>query len=94
MLFLSACQTALGDERAALGLGGLAVRTGVRSAIATLWPVDDRASSEIVTQFCVNLKAGDSKAEALRNAREKLMRDPDYRHPAYWAPFLLIGSRL
>ncbi|RLC08366.1 MAG: hypothetical protein DRI57_24150 [Deltaproteobacteria bacterium] len=94
ILFLSACQTALGDERAALGLGGLAVRTGVRSAIATLWPVDDRATSEIVTRFCVNLKAGSSKAEALQNARKKLMDTPGYSHPAYWAPFLLIGSRL
>lgn len=92
LLFLSACQTALGNERAALGLGGIAVRTGVRSAIATLWSVDDKATYQMVTAFCRETETGISKARALQNAQKTLIDGPVYSHPIYWAPFLLIGS--
>ncbi|MCP4106735.1 MAG: CHAT domain-containing protein [Desulfobacteraceae bacterium] len=95
LLTLSACQTALGDERAALGLAGIAVRAGVRSAIATLWFVDDKATYLAVSEFYKHLKTpGVSKAKALQAAQKKLIAQSDYRHPAYWAPFLLIGNWL
>jgi CHAT domain-containing protein len=51
MLALSACQTAAGDDRAALGLGGIAVKAGARSAFATLWCVNDQASTTLVGDF-------------------------------------------
>jgi CHAT domain-containing protein/tetratricopeptide (TPR) repeat protein len=95
LLALSACQTASGDDRAALGLGGVAVKAGARSALATLWSVSDRASTILVSAFYERLqKDGMSKAQALRAAQQVLLADKRYRHPAYWAPFLLIGNWL
>ena len=93
LLTLSACRTAAGDDRAALGLAGVAVKAGARSALATLWYVNDDASSALVTQFYRALSAGaPGKAHALRLAQEGLRADLRYRHPGYWAPFLLIGD--
>ncbi len=93
LLTLSACQTAAGDERAALGLGGVAVRAGARGALASLWYVNDQATSELVMEFYHQLQNNHAtKAEALRRAQRELIADPLFKHPAYWAPFLLIGN--
>jgi len=95
LLFLSACQTAAGDERAALGLAGVAVKAGVRSALATLWHINDQASSLLVGEFYRQVgQPGVSKAEALRRAQMKMLTDLRYRHPGYWSPFLVIGNWL
>jgi hypothetical protein len=56
MLTLSACETAIGNDRAALGLAGVAVRAGARSALATLWHVNDPASQELILEFYRNLR--------------------------------------
>ncbi len=93
LLTLSACQTALGDERAAPGLGGAAVKAGVGSVLATLWYVNDESTSLAVREFYRQLKIpGISKAKALQNAQKKLIEKDRYWHPVYWAPFLLIGN--
>ncbi len=93
LLTLSACRTAAGDDRAALGLAGVAVKAGARSALATLWYVNDDASSLLVAEFYRALSTGaPGKAHALRAAQEWLRADARYRHPGYWAPFLLIGN--
>ncbi len=95
LLTLSACQTALGDDRAALGLAGVAVKSGARSALATLWNVSDKATSLLVTEFYRQLTdLSLSKAEALRRAQLKLVNDTRFQHPAFWSPFLLIGNWL
>jgi CHAT domain-containing protein len=96
MLTLSACETAAGDDRAALGLAGIAVKAGARSAFATLWCVNDEASSMLVGDFYANLhgNAGISKARALQLSQVKLLTDPRYGHPCYWAPYLIIGNWL
>ena len=95
LLTLSACQTAVGDDKAALGLGGVAVKAGARSALATLWYINDQASSQLITEFYTNLKDSDvSKASALRDAQLVMINDPRFSHPSYWAPFLLIGNWL
>lgn len=95
LLTLSACRTAAGDDRAALGLAGVGVKAGARSALATLWTINDEASTVLVTEFYRGLKeAGLSKAEALRAAQLGLLGDRRYRHPGYWSPFLLIGNWL
>ncbi|OQW94216.1 MAG: hypothetical protein BWK79_07040 [Beggiatoa sp. IS2] len=95
LLALSACQTAVGDERAALGLAGVAIKAGARSALATLWFVNDEATSELVTEFYRQLRDTPvSKAQALQTAQVKLLKQQIFRHPAYWAPFLLIGNWL
>jgi len=95
LLTLSACQTAVGDERAALGLAGVAIKAGARSALASLWFVDDEATSQLIAEFYQQLQnPALSKAQALQNAQKKLAKKRKFRHPAYWAPFLLIGNWL
>ncbi len=95
LLTLSACETAAGDDRAALGLAGVAIKAGARSAVASLWLVNDQATAILIGDFYHHLRQGGlDKALALRRAQMDLMKDPRYRHPAYWAPFLLIGNWL
>lgn len=95
LLTLSACETAAGDEQSALGLAGVAVKAGARSALATLWFINDQASSILIKDFYVRLKESSlSKAQALRDAQLALLDHPIYRHPSYWAPFLLINNWL
>ncbi|RMH77912.1 MAG: CHAT domain-containing protein [Cyanobacteria bacterium J007] len=91
LLVLSACQTAFGDDRAALGLAGVAVRSGARSTLATLWSVQDRSTAELMAQFYRLLKEGFTKGEALRQAQLFLLKQEQYRHPYYWSPFVLVG---
>ena len=95
LLTLSACRTAAGDDRAAMGLAGVAIKAGARSALATLWFINDSASSTLVIRFYRELKnPAISKAKALRLAQLSLIGDRRYRHPGYWSPFLLIGNWL
>ena len=98
LLVLSACNTAQGDDEAILGLAGVAVRAGARSTIATLWGANDEATANLMGKFYQNLAADTqiSKARALRQAQLELLVEEDslYRHPYYWAPFVLIGNWL
>jgi CHAT domain-containing protein len=95
LLVLSACETAEGDKRAALGLAGIAVQAGARSTLASLWSLDDQSGAVFVGQFYRELAKGNvSKAEALRQAQLTLLRDPNFRHPRYWAPYVLLGNWL
>ena len=96
LLALSACQTAAGDDRAALGLAGVAVKAGARSAFATLWFVNDESTASLVQEFYAQLRGAKTttKAEALQQAQRKLLRDPRYQHPCYWAAYLIIGNWL
>ena len=95
LLTLSACETAAGDERAALGLAGLAIRSGARSALASLWKVNDQAAAELIGEFYRQLALPESsRARALQAAQLKVLRQAGYQHPGYWSPFLLIGSWL
>lgn len=95
LLTLSACQTAVGDDRAALGLAGVAIKAGARSALATLWFINDEASAALVSEFYRQLRdPAVSKAAALQRAQMKLIGDRVYDHPAYWSPFLLLNNWL
>jgi CHAT domain-containing protein len=94
LLVLSACQTAAGDDRAALGLAGVALRSGARSALATLWSVNDAAAAELIERFYAELASGASRAKALQRAQLQLLSQRALSHPAYWSPFLLISSWL
>ncbi len=93
LLTLSACQTALGDERAAMGLAGVAVKAGVKSAVATLWYVDDESASYAIRHFYQQLrKEGLSKVKAMQAVQKKMIAGHRYGHPVYWSPFLVIGN--
>lgn len=95
LLTLSACETAAGDDRAALGLSGIAIKAGARSALGTLWRVNDQAAAELVIEFYRLLRDPEiSRAVALQRAQQALMEDPRYWHPGYWSAFLLISSWL
>jgi CHAT domain-containing protein len=95
LLTLSACETAVGDDRAALGLAGVAVKAGAKSALATLWSIHDEATSVLVEEFYRQLQNPTvSKAKALQRAQLKLANSAAYRHPAYWSAFILINNWL
>ncbi|MUL34926.1 CHAT domain-containing protein [Gloeocapsopsis dulcis] len=96
LLTLTACQTAIGDDRAALGLAGVAVQAGAKSALASLWSIEDAATAQVAAQFYESLKDSRmNKAQALQKAQLSLIEQGDrYTHPAYWAPFILIGNWL
>ncbi|MFN6558732.1 MAG: CHAT domain-containing protein [Nostoc sp. ChiSLP01] len=95
LLVLSACETATGDKRAALGLAGVAVRSGARTTLASLWQVDDKSTAMLMSEFYRQLKnnPGLSKSEALRRAQEFIFQNYQ-EHPFYWAPYILVGNWL
>ncbi|MDX2099969.1 MAG: CHAT domain-containing protein, partial [Leptolyngbyaceae cyanobacterium bins.59] len=74
LLVLSACRTALGDEQAEFGFGGLAVQAGVRSALASLWYVSDTGTLGLMTEFYSQLRLQATKAGALRAAQIAMIR--------------------
>jgi CHAT domain-containing protein len=93
LLTLSACETAVGDDEAALGLAGVAIRAGARSALATLWTVNDVAAGQLIAEFYERLaEPGTSRATALQQAQLALLAAYPTRHPGFWAPFLLISN--
>ena len=97
LMVLSACQTATGDERAALGMAGMAVRSGARSTVATLWSVKDESTTRLIDEFYQQLiqpQSINNKAEALRKAQIALIKSQDFNHPFYWSPFVLVGNWL
>jgi len=95
LLILSACQTATGDDRAALGLAGIAVRSGARSTLASLWYISDEATSVLMGKLYESLSQQNmTKAEAVRQAQLALLNNPQYANPYYWAPFVLVGNWL
>jgi CHAT domain-containing protein len=95
LVTLSACETALGKEAGGEGLIGLTRAfqyAGARAVLASLWSVGDASTAELMKQFYSHLRAGQSKASALRQAQVDLMRDPATRHPFHWAAFELVGD--
>ncbi|NEO83035.1 MAG: CHAT domain-containing protein [Spirulina sp. SIO3F2] len=93
LLVLSACDTATGDDRATLGLAGLAVKSGVRSTVATLWPIKDQVAAQLMIDFYEQLLTpGVTRAEALRQAQLRLLAQPDYQDPFFWSPYILVGN--
>ncbi len=95
LLVLSACETASGDKKAALGLAGVAIQAGARSTVASLWALNDASTAQLMGQFYKQLtKSYLSKAEALRNAQLSLLQQEEYQVPYFWAPYVLIGNWL
>lgn len=97
LLTLTACETAVGNNRSALGLAGVAIQAGAKSAIASLWAINDAATAQFASDFYAQLLSDSkSKAEALQAAQLKFINEEGSRnkHPAYWSPFVLIGNWL
>ncbi len=74
LLVLSACRTAVGDINSELGFAGLAIATGVKSAVGSLWLVNDEATLGLMTEFYSYLGNVNIKAEALREAQLAMLR--------------------
>ncbi|NEO50913.1 MAG: CHAT domain-containing protein, partial [Moorea sp. SIO4A3] len=97
LLVMSACQTAAGDNRATLGLAGFALRSGAHSTLGSLWSVSDESTTNLMKEFyqgLIQTKPSMTKAEALQQAQLKLRQDPLYKHPYFWASFVLVGNWL
>jgi CHAT domain-containing protein/Tfp pilus assembly protein PilF len=94
MVVLSACNTAVPDEKVAGWPNSPATAfldVGVPTVIASLWPVDDAATSELIASFYRNLRTMDT-AEALRQAQLALRANPRYAHPYFWGAWVLVGD--
>jgi CHAT domain-containing protein len=96
LLTLDCCNTAADDERSTQGMAGVAIEAGARSAVATLWPVRDAAAPLLMENFYSTLRNNPtiSKAKAMQQAQLSLLQDIRFRHPDYWAPYLVIGNWL
>ena len=96
LVTLSACETALGRQVRGEGVVGLShafLSAGARSTLVTLWPVTDRSALRFMTELYGELHAGRVPAEALRSVRRRWIdAGTAASHPAYWAPFVLLGD--
>jgi len=101
LITLSACQTALGDDRAALGLSGVALRAGAQSAVASLWKTTPNFTTKFMPVFYRKISEGMPKAKALQKAQQEMITNSylnadkarvKYDHPYFWASFILIGN--
>jgi CHAT domain-containing protein len=96
LVVLSACQTGIERQYGGEGAVGAArpfLVAGAASVVATLWPVDTDASAQLMIEFHRQRRRGAVPAtEALRRAQREMARDSRYRHPYYWAPFVVIGG--
>ncbi|MCU0535167.1 MAG: CHAT domain-containing protein, partial [Hydrococcus sp. Prado102] len=93
LLTLSACQTAAGNDRSVLGMSGVALRSGVKSLLGSLWFSNDAASTELIADFYRHLKQGATKAEALQKA-QKAQISNQISHPGIWSNLVLVGNWL
>ena len=102
LVVISACETAIGKKIKGEGLNGLSrgfMYAGARRVIASLWKVNDGSTSELMNYFYGGLKLRDGvnfsqtrPAAALRAAQLKMMEKPLWRHPYYWAAFIIQGD--
>jgi CHAT domain-containing protein/tetratricopeptide (TPR) repeat protein len=97
LVVLSACETALGRQTAGEGLQSLVhgfFQAGASRVLASLWKVDDEATTALMARFYERLLTGErSPAAALRQAQRDVRRQPRWAHPFYWSGWVLQGSR-
>jgi CHAT domain-containing protein len=95
LVAVSACETGLSDRRPGDELVGLTrslLYAGASSVIVSLWSVAAHSTMELMEEFYTQLKDGKDKATALQQAMIKIMMKPEYSHPYFWAPFLMVGD--
>ena len=78
LLVLSACETALGDEDAEFGFAGFAMQAGVKSALASLWTINDAGTVVLMSEFYQQLRNTPIKSEALRKAQLNMLKEKVY----------------
>jgi CHAT domain-containing protein len=96
LVVLSACQSGLGQYYRGEGVVSLVrpfISTGVPTVVASLWPVDSRATAPLMIDFHKQRKQNGKRiSEALREAQIGMSSGGPFQHPYYWAPFIAIGS--
>jgi CHAT domain-containing protein/Tfp pilus assembly protein PilF len=97
---LSACHTAsgaIGGGEGVVGLSWALFAAGASSAVVSQWEVDSASTTALMVGFHQRLldrkPAATTTSDALREAAVNLMKDPRFRHPFYWAGFIVIGAR-
>ena len=95
---LSACNTGSGKFRNGEGVMSLArafLYAGCPSIVMTLWEVEDKSSSNLISAFYQELYRGSSKSEALRKAKQEHIRNADQlrAHPYFWSAYIVIGNQ-
>jgi CHAT domain-containing protein len=93
LVVLSACETGIGQSSARSGVYGLRrsfFTAGVQTLVTSLWPVSDRATQDLMTDYYERLKRGAGRVTAMHEAMVELRRKRP--HPYYWAPFVVLGS--
>jgi CHAT domain-containing protein/Tfp pilus assembly protein PilF len=94
LVVLSACQTGRGKLERGEGVMGLSrafLYAGAESVVASLWSINDKATSVFMKHFYEGLSQGMSKEESLQSAKLEMIGS-QYKHPFYWAPFVLNGD--
>lgn len=95
MAVLSACDTGVGDIKNGEGVYGLRralVNAGARTQVMSLWKVNDAATKDLMVDFYKRLSKGEGRADAMRQAKLAMLKDPNRSHPYYWASFILSGD--
>jgi CHAT domain-containing protein len=99
LVTLSACRTGLGKLLNGEGMVGLTrafFYAGAKSVVVSLWNVNDIATASLMKSFYKHLQQGKSKEVALQLAKLELLKGAQraWRHPYYWAAFVLVGEHL
>ena len=95
LVVLSACETGVGEVQQGEGIMSMAhgfAMAGSQAIIPTLLSINDNSSAQIIVDFFRNLKNGEKKNEALRNAKLNFIKNNPDTSPFYWAPFIAIGD--
>ena len=95
LVVLSACETGVGTVKSGEGVYGLRralMLAGAQSQVVSLWNVNDSSAPELMREFYGELARGTGRAEALRRAKLRLLRQPRFAHPYYWAAFIPAGD--
>lgn len=97
LVVINACESGSGELYRGEGMLSLSrsfMLAGAKSVAHTLWPVDDRASLKIITEFYTRISKGWDKSESLREAKLKYLAksSPSFSHPYYWAGYQLVGD--
>ena len=95
LVILSACDSGSGEVK--IGEGVMSLRrafriAGAETVLASHWPVNDKATSQLMTEFIRRWQAGEPRAKAWREAQLSLLRSKDFASPYFWAAFTLTGQ--
>lgn len=95
LVVLSACNTGVGEVKTGEGVYGLRramVLAGSETQMLSLWPVSDLGTRKLMVDYYIRLKAGEGRAEALRQVQLEMLKSQRFRHPYYWASFVVSGE--